>query len=53
MKINMYAIWVNDRKWLGMMKRWQAYYLAFHVWVTLRGARNKSIITITQEDYAR
>lgn len=53
MKTNMYAIWVNDRKWLGNMKRWQAYYLAFHVWVIMRVARNKSIIKIIQEDYAR
>lgn len=58
MKTQFYAIWVEgcisceENKWLGMMKRWQAYYLAFHLWVVMRLAGNKKRITIMKEDYA-
>lgn len=47
--MNYYAIWVTGAKWLGNMKRWQAYYLGFHLWLTMRLARNKSSIIITKE----
>ena len=50
MKTQRYALWVDDQKWLGNMKRWQAYYMAFHVWVVLRSAGNRSrVINVTKE----
>ena len=45
-----YCIYVVDFKWLGMMKKWQAYYLAFHVWLMLRIAGDKRCVTIKREE---
>lgn len=45
-----YCIYVDDWKWLGMMKKWQAYYLAFHVWITLRFAKSKQQVSVKKED---
>lgn len=45
-----YCIYVGDMKWLGMMKKWQAYYLAFHVWIVLRSAKSDKQISIKEED---
>ena len=56
MKTQYYGIWVEGcisregDKWMGNMKRWQAYYLAFHLWVVLRLAGEKKQITIAKED---
>ena len=44
-----YAIYVGDMKWLGNMKKWQAYYLAFHLKVIMLSAKNKTTIKITKE----
>ena len=45
-----YCIYVGDMKWLGMMKKWQAYYLAFHVWLVLRSAKSDKQVSIQKED---
>lgn len=45
-----YAVWVSGKKWLGNMKRWQAYYLAFHVWIILRFAKSKQHVSVRKED---
>ena len=45
-----YAVWVSGNKWLGNMKRWQAYYLKFHLLVIMRLAGNKSAVTVKEED---
>ena len=47
-----YAVWVGDKKLLGVMKKWQAYYLAFHVWVTLRGVGNKRKVEVRPDDWS-
>lgn len=44
-----YCVWVGEMKWLGNMKKWQAYYLAFHLWIVLRLASNKTEIKIAKE----
>lgn len=45
-----YCILVGDQKWLGLMKKWQAYYLAFHLWIILRCAKSKEQIKIVKEE---
>ena len=44
-----YAIWVGDNKYFGNMKRWQAYYLAFHLWVVMLVPGNKRKIKVAKE----
>lgn len=44
-----YCIYVGGMKWLGYMKKWQAYYMAFHTWITLRLAGDKEQIKIEKE----
>lgn len=50
MEEKFYCIYAGGAKWLGMMKKWQAYYLTFHVWLVLRLAKNDKQISIQEED---